>query len=467
MTFTSIPFIFFFSILFVINHFISIDKKSLFILLISYIFYGYFDVRFLPFLWLITLISFLSAKFIIQLPKLKNLFLSLDVIIVLGILFYFKYYNFFTTLFLGDTFINVNLLLPVGISFFTFQSLSYVIDVYRDKERYESSLINVALFIGFFPQLTSGPISRAKDLIPQIKATRRSTSIEMESGLYQFLWGFFKKVVIADNFAIIANHGFDNYQELYGLPLLISVLAYTVQIYGDFSGYSDMAIGLSKMLGFKLKDNFNSPYLATSIKEFWSRWHISLSTWFRDYLYIPLGGSRVSLIRRYLNLFITFIVSGLWHGANLTFIIWGALHGVFQIIEDLIQRNLKFIKLPRMINWMITMFFVSFAWIFFRAETIDQAFEIITNIMRFEFPTNLGWLQNMLSTIGVFKYEGFIMTSSLCLLMIIELLNHHGLIYFYQESRISSKTFILGAGLILIILFFGAFSNPSFIYFNF
>ena len=467
MTFTSIPFLLFFFIIFVTNYYITNDKKSVFLLLISYLFYGFFDVRFLPFLWVVTLLTYLSTKLIIIYPIAKKTWMILDIIFVLGILFYFKYINFFASLFGIDKSMNIGFLLPIGISFFTFQSLGYVIDVYRDKNCYEMSLINTALFIGFFPQITSGPISRSKDLIPQIRAIKRANSTEMESGLYQFLWGFFKKVVIADNFAIVANLGFNNYITLYGLPLLISVMAYTIQIYGDFSGYSDMAIGLSKMLGFKIKNNFDSPYFSTSIKEFWSRWHISLSTWFRDYVYIPLGGSRVTPVRKYFNILITFMVSGLWHGANLTFVLWGGLHGFFQIVEDLIQNKLRFVKLPKIVNWIITMSLVSFAWIFFRSENIDQAYTIISNILQFTLPTTVVGLSNMLSTIGIFRFEGYVMLSSLSLLVFVEFLNHLGSFYFYQESRICSKTFVLGAGLILVIIFFGAFSNPSFIYFNF
>lgn len=467
MTFTSIPFLLFFFVIFIMNFYITNNKKSIFLLLISYSFYGLFDVRFLPFLWIVTLITYLSSELIHKYPNSKRAFMIIDVILVLGILFYFKYSNFIISFFTIDNTQNSSLLLPVGISFFTFQSLSYVIDVYRDSNRYEKSLISIALFIAFFPQITSGPISRSKDLIPQIKESKRASSNEMESGLYQFLWGFFKKVVIADNFAMVANQGFNNHTILFGLPLLISVLAYTIQIYGDFSGYSDMAIGLSKMLGFKLKENFNSPYFATSIKDFWSRWHISLSTWFRDYVYISLGGNRVKPFRRYINLLITFIVSGLWHGANLTFVVWGALHGLFQIFEDFVHKHLQFVRLPNFINWILTMTLVSMAWIFFRADSIEQAYAIILNIIQFTIPTNLGWLSNMLSTIGIFRFEAMVLVTSLGLLIFVEFLNHHGRYYFYQESRIKKTTYLYGAGLILIILFFGAFSNPSFIYFNF
>lgn len=467
MTFTSISFLVFFFIIFLIHYYISTNKKSIFLLLISYLFYGFFDVRFLPFLWIVTLVTFVSTKLIVRNVKTKKFWLSVDIMAVLGVLLYFKYSNFITSFFATVEAHQDSLILPIGISFFTFQSLSYVIDVYRDSHHYEKSFIRVALFIAFFPQITSGPISRSDVLIPQITESKRASSNEMESGLYQFIWGVFKKVVIADNFAMIANLGFENYKILFGFPLLVTVLAYTIQIYGDFSGYSDMAIGLSKMLGFKLKENFNSPYFATSIKDFWSRWHISLSTWFRDYVYIPLGGNRVGPLRRYMNLMLTFIVSGLWHGANLTFVVWGALHGLFQIIEDLIHKHLKFVKLPKFINWLLTMFLISIAWIFFRAESLEQAFAILQNIMQFTLPTNLGWLSNMLSTIGIYRFEAMVLLSSLGLLVLVELLNHHGRLYFYQESRIKNRTYLLGTGLILIILFFGAFSNPSFIYFNF
>lgn len=467
MTFTSIPFLFFFAFVFLINYFLANNLKSIFLLLISYLFYGFFDIRFLPFLLLITIITFILTRFIIIFPKYKNTLIVIDVALILGFLFYFKYFNYFITLFGLSTSINSNILLPIGISFFTFQSLSYTIDVYRDNSKYEPDFIVLALFIGFFPQITSGPISRSHDLIPQFKEYKKVSSLEMESGFYQFLWGMFKKIVIADNFAIIANLGFSQYDTIFGLPILISIFSYTIQIYGDFSGYSDMSIGLSKMLGFKLKDNFNSPYLSISIKDFWKRWHISLSTWFKDYVYIPLGGSRVSIHQKYINILITFTISGLWHGANLTFIFWGILHGMYQIIEDLLTKKIPSEKLPNFVKWLATMTAISFAWIFFRSNSLEHAYGMIASASRITFPTNLGWLSGMLATIGVFKYEAFVLLFSLFILIYIELLNHKGHSYFYKEDKLVDKSFIIGICLILIILLFGAFSNPSFIYFNF
>lgn len=467
MTFTSISFLIFFSCIFVLYYFISFKLKPLFLLIISYVFYGLFDLRFLPYLWIVTIITIIFTKYIIVFPKHKKNILILDILFILGILIYFKYFNFIVQLFGRSDLSIENILLPVGISFFTFQSLGYAIDVYRNSNNYEQSLVNIALFISFFPQITSGPISRASDLIPQLKILKKPNSSELESGLYQFLWGMFKKLVIADNFAIVANLGFNQYETIFGLPILISVISYTIQIYGDFSGYSDMSLGLSKMLGFKLKDNFNSPYLSISIKDFWKRWHISLSSWFKDYVYIPLGGSRVGVFRKYLNILITFTVSGLWHGANLTFIVWGMLHGLYQIVEDILTTKFSPKRLPYILKWFITMALISFAWIFFRSNSIEQALGVIESISKFTFPTSLGWLSGMLSTVGIYKYQAFVLTSSLFILTLVEVLNHKGYAYFYDEIKLTKTSFIWGTGLIVLILMFGAFSNPSFIYFNF
>lgn len=467
MTFTSIPFLFFFIIVFVTNYYLKDKSRTLFLLLTSYVFYGLFDLRFLPILWIITLITFISSKLMHQYAQHKKLILFFDVFVTIGILFFYKYFNFFASILFNNESTNFSILLPIGISFFTFQSLGYVIDVYRDSKSYEPNFLNLALFIGFFPQLTSGPISRARDLIPQIQNKREIHSLEMESGLYQFLWGMFKKIVIADNFALIANHGFNNYETTFGLPILLSVIAYSIQIYGDFSGYSDMAIGLSRMLGFNLKENFNSPYLSISIKDFWSRWHISLSTWFKDYVYIPLGGSRVGQLRKYLNLLITFMVSGLWHGANYTFIIWGALHGFFQIIEDLLSKKFNIALIPKVIRWLFTMFVVSFAWIFFRANSLSHALGIIKSIAVFTLPTNFGWLSNMLDSVGLYRFNAVVLIIAISLLFYVEWSNKQGTPYFYLENRIKRISLLWGVGLMLVILLFGAFSNPSFIYFNF
>ena len=467
MTFTSLPFLFFFSLVFVLNYYMPKNTKTFFLLVMSYLFYGFFDIRFLPYLWSVTIITYLSSRLIVKNQKQKNTFLYVSILAILGILLYFKYSNFLFNLFGLNELVSSNILLPIGISFITFQSIGYVVDIYRDSSNYESDFLTLALFIGFFPQITSGPISRASILIPQIKSKSSVTSVEMESGFYQFLWGLFKKLVLADNFALIANNGFENYKLVLGLPILVSVIAYTLQIYGDFSGYSDMAIGLSKMLGFKLKDNFNSPYFATSIRDFWKRWHISLSTWFRDYVYFPLGGSRVSQIRKYFNLLVTFILSGLWHGANLTFIIWGALHGLFQIIEDLLIRNNILNKFPLLLKWLITFSAVSFAWIFFRANTLEHAFGVIASIFHFTIPTNLGWLSNMLSMVGIQKFEVLILGVSLALLVAVEGLNYFNHYYFYREERINKFSIFYATGLLLLILLFGVFSNSTFIYFNF
>lgn len=311
----------------------------------------------------------------------------------LGLLFFFKYFNFlsinlnkmFSSFAIPIASPVLDILLPVGISFYTFQTLSYTIDVYNRKIPAEKHFGYFALYVSFFPQLVAGPIERPQNLLPQLKIKHEFDYERVTYGLKLMAWGLFKKMVIADTLAIYVNKVYNNLPEYQGFVLVIATVFFTLQIYCDFSGYSDIAIGAARMLGIDLMKNFNAPYLATSIKDFWSRWHISLSTWFRDYVYIPLGGNRVDFSRQIFNLLVTFLLSGLWHGANWTFVVWGALHGFLLILETLYDRYVgkklfeenKFVIVAKTVA---TFSVVAFAWIFFRANNIDDAFYVLVHM---------------------------------------------------------------------------------------
>lgn len=327
----------------------------------------------------------------------RKFMLALNIFVNLGILFTFKYYNYFSFLYERvfriqyETLPRLNVLLPVGISFYTFQALGYSIDVYRGPEkggiRHERSLLNYAVFVAFFPQLVAGPIERSANLLPQFREKHFFSAADATVGLRLILFGLFKKVVIADMSALYVDAVYDNPTDYAGLPVLLAVILFSIQIYCDFSGYSDVARGTALLFGFRLMENFKAPYLSLSIKEFWSRWHISLSTWFRDYLYIPLGGGRCKPLRKIINLLVVFLLSGIWHGAGMSFVAWGLLHGTMRIAEIVFVGNVtatKKNKGNRIKEWlqMIMVFiFVSIAWIFFRAQSLRQALLIIKKII--------------------------------------------------------------------------------------
>jgi len=341
MLFNSLEFLLFLPIVFVLYWFVfkKLHFQNILILVASYVFYGWWDWRFLSLILLSTIIDYtlgLQIKRTTQIKK-RKLLLGVSLFFNLGMLGFFKYYNFFIDSWIeawagfGVTMhaSSLNIVLPVGISFYTFQTLSYTIDVYRGKLEPTKDFISFASFVSFFPQLVAGPIERATNLLPQFYKKRSFSYDNAVSGMKLILWGLVKKVVIADSCAILVNKIFENYHTESGLALCMGAVYFAFQIYCDFSGYSDIAIGTSRLFGFKLMRNFNYPYFSRDIAEFWRRWHISLSTWFRDYLYIPLGGSRGSKMFQLRNVFIIFLVSGFWHGANWTFIAWGGLNALF------------------------------------------------------------------------------------------------------------------------------------------
>ena len=419
MLFNSIDFAIFLPIVFILYWFVTNKNfkiQNFTIVVVSYIFYGWWDWRFLLLIIFSTLVDYFVALRLLKQENAKSrkIVLLISIIVNLGFLGFFKYYNFFIQNFVSAFTVfgkemsanTLNIILPVGISFYTFQTLSYTIDVYHKKIQTTKSIIAYAAFVSFFPQLVAGPIERATHLLPQFLTKRTFNYNKGVCGLQQILWGFFKKIVIADNCAKYANLIFSNPTDYTGSTLVIGALFFTFQIYGDFSGYSDIAIGTAKLFGFDLKKNFNFPYFSTNIAEFWRRWHISLSAWFKDYVYIPLGGSRGNKWKTIRNVFIVFILSGLWHGANWTFIVWGALNALFYLPLLFINKhkqnieNKKIRKAPTraktIFKMLLTFSLTVFAWIFFRAESVPHALSYIYQIFSatlFSVPNFAGWSQ--------------------------------------------------------------------------
>ncbi len=406
MLFNSIEFFVFLPIVYFFYWFVfkkSLKTQNAFILISSYFFYGFWDWRFLSLILLSTVVDYFvginihSAKR----NKSRKKWLWCSVIFNISLLGFFKYYNFFI-----DSWVNMfsffgyhlkstwtlKVLLPVGISFYTFQTMSYSFDVYYKKLKPTKDFIGFATFVSFFPQLVAGPIERASSLLPQILNKRKFNYDQSVQGLKLILWGLFKKVVIADALAVIVDDIFQNYNTYPASSLILGVVFFSFQIYGDFSGYSDIAIGTAKLFGIELMSNFKFPYFSRNIGEFWRRWHVSLSSWFKSYIYIPLGGSRVSKVKVIRNVFVIFIVSGIWHGANWTFVIWGLFHALVFVPLLLMKKNTTFKNsvigetsivpsFKEIINVFFTFILVTFSWIFFRSESITDAFKYIVKIV--------------------------------------------------------------------------------------
>ena len=404
MFFNSLQFALFLPIVFVLYWFVFSKNKSTqntFLIVVSYYFYSCWDWRFLFLLLFSTLLDYFTG---IQIEKStqersRKFWFWLSIIVNLGFLGAFKYYNFFATSFsqaLSSVGIHsspflLNVILPVGISFYTFHGLSYVIDIYYKRIKAEKNVVDYALFVSYFPLLVAGPIDRATHLLPQVKVKRSFDFEKAREGVYQIIWGLVKKVVIADTCATYANAIFDNYTAMNSLSLILGAVYFAFQIYGDFSGYSDMALGMSKLFGLDLLRNFNYPYFSRDIAEFWRRWHISLSSWFRDYLYIPLGGSRGSKLKQVRNVFIIFVVSGFWHGANWTFLAWGFINALYFLPSLLLGTNRDNIETAEL-HWDLNSIKVFFsilatftlscvAWVFFRAKTITIAVDYLERIV--------------------------------------------------------------------------------------
>ena len=430
MLFNSIDFAIFLPVVFILYWFVTNNKLKLqnfLIVAASYLFYGWWDWRFLSLIIFSTIVDYTVGR------KLQNeenqirrkALLWTSILVNLGFLGLFKYYNFFLDNFLtAFAFFgkeikanSLNIILPVGISFYTFQTLSYTIDVYKRKLQPTKDFIAFSAFVSFFPQLVAGPIERATNVLSQFHKKRTFDYSKAVDGMRQILWGLFKKVVIADNCAEFANHIFNNSAEMNGSTLVLGALFFTFQIYGDFSGYSDIAIGTSRLFGFNLMKNFSFPYFSRDIAEFWRRWHISLSTWFRDYLYIPLGGSRGGTLMKVRNTFIIFMISGFWHGANWTFIVWGALNAIYflpllllnknRMNTDTVARGKYLPSFKEFFKMGITFTLTVLAWVFFRAENIQHAYNYLSGIFShslFSSPyyTGIGLAQPTILLIIVF-----------------------------------------------------------------
>lgn len=397
MLFNSIEFILFFPLVFllywtVFNR-ISVNSRNLFLLISSYFFYAWWDFRFLGLIILSSFTDYYCGLYIFKSKStgVKKTILAVSILINLSVLFTFKYFNFFANQ-LSSLFESIgyssrsslfNVVLPVGISFYTFQTLSYTIDIYRGQLKPTTNTLTFFSFVTFFPQLVAGPIERAKHLLPQFNERKVFDYSMAANGFRLILWGLFAKIAVADSVAPIVDKIFTNYETLGAASLTVGAILFSVQIFGDFAGYSNIAIGTAALLGFNLVQNFNNPYFSRNIKEFWSKWHISLSTWFRDYVYIPLGGNRCSKMHYAVNILLTFSLSGLWHGANWPFLFWGLIHGIFYLVAQPFMVPNKQAK-PAWkdgLSMLFTFSIVTMAFVFFRSNTIQQAFTIVGNIM--------------------------------------------------------------------------------------
>lgn len=470
MLFNSFQFLLFFPVVCFVYYLLPHKFRWFFLLLASYYFYMNWQPIYALLILFSTLLTYGCGILVEKYKgdrKRQKIYLVFSLILNFGILFIFKYYNFinesvFTLLnYLGIRWAvpNFDILLPVGISFYTFQAVGYSIDVYRGAIKAEKNLGIYALFVSFFPQLVAGPIERAKNLLGQFRAVHIFSYSNASQGLKLMLWGYFMKLCVADRLGLYVDAVFNNVPQHGGITFLLASVFFAFQIYCDFGGYSLIAIGAAKVMGFDLMENFRRPYFSKNVKEFWSRWHISLSTWFKDYVYIPLGGNRVGPDRHMLNLFITFIVSGIWHGANWTFVLWGGIHGCYQIIAILKNRYIPrfngYKPLKDIANIFITFSLVVFGWIFFRANQVSDAFEIIKTI-----GTNPGhlFIDNSVLGLGVL---------SLIILLVKEVIDEYDLKFKWLGTRYGIIRLAVAISLIVYIMLVGVFDGGQFIYFQF
>ncbi len=475
MLFNSLEFLLFLPTVFFLYWFVfknQLRAQNILLLVASYIFYGWWDWRFLS---LIIASTFLDYFVAIQLGKTaiskkRKLLLGISLVGNLGMLGFFKYYNFFVASWIeawssvGITIeaSTLNIILPVGISFYTFQTLSYTIDVYRKEMEPTKSFIDFAAFVTFFPQLVAGPIERASHLLPQFYKNRTFDYQNAVDGVKLIIWGMFKKVVVADNCAFFVNKIFENPEAYSSGELFVGMVFFAFQIYGDFSGYSDIAIGLSKLFGFDLMVNFKFPYFSRDIAEFWRRWHISLSTWFRDYIYIPLGGSKGSQVFQIRNVMIIFLVSGFWHGANWTYVVWGLFHALLFLPLLLFNINRSHL-ITKSYGWLdfakigLTFLVVCIGWVFFRADSISDAFQYLAHLFELK---NLG-----LSLF--YKTNANLMIFALSVLAV-GILSMQELLWVTKKRELPKISAFGALLLVLLIFFMGSFKNQmDFIYFQF
>ena len=498
MLFNSIDFLIFLPIVLVIYYIIPMKYKHIWLLISSYYFYMCWNAKYVLLIFVSTVITYLSGILIDKVEKTwpdvndigkyKKLILALSFVSNLGILFYFKYINFtldIVTRVLSKMNISMNVpvfdvILPVGISFYTFQALSYSVDVYRGEVAPEHDFFRYALFVSFFPQLVAGPIERSKNLLTQLREPRKFDFGYAFDGIILMLWGFFLKIVLADRIAIFVDTVYGDCEHYQGIYLIVATVLFAVQIYCDFSGYSSIAMGTAKLLGIELMDNFNAPYLSTSVADFWRRWHISLTSWFKDYLYIPLGGSKKGILRKYLNKMIVFMLSGLWHGAQLTFVVWGAINGLYQVIGEILMPIREKVSNALGVNRdsegfcvlraIVTFTMIDFSWIFFRADSLGRAVYIIKSIFNAENIWTL--FDGSLYNCGLDDKNFRLMVIAVMILLIADILKRKGIrvreIILRQDGYI--KCLVVSLSILMIMVFgkYGpAYDAVNFIYFQF
>ena len=486
MLFNSFEFLIFFPAVTAIFFLLPHRFRWLHLLLASCAFYMAFIPAYILILFLTIVIDYYAGILIENaIGSQRRFYLAMSLVANIGVLAVFKYYNFFVdnvnaVLHLSSPTASLpllNIILPIGLSFHTFQAMSYTIEVYRGNQPAERHFGIYALYVMFYPQLVAGPIERPQNVLHQFHEKKHFNYDQAVSGLRLMAWGLFKKVVIADRMAYLVNEVYTKPHDFHGLPLLVATVFFSIQIYCDFSGYSDMALGAARVMGFDLMKNFDRPYFSKSISEFWRRWHISLSTWFKDYLYISLGGNRVALPRACFNLFFVFLISGLWHGANWTFMAWGAIHGLYLVTGMLTKKsrnrfiertNLHFLNTP-LLNIALTCALAAFAWIFFRANTMHDAFYVITHLFE---PSSSFWHGTTftgLSTIKVmYKFhEWLALAGALALLFAVEKAQVRVTINHWLTQQAAPVRWALYYGIVLYTALLGAFQHVQFIYFQF
>ena len=435
MLFNSIEFLLFFPVVVIAYYVLPGRVKKYWLLLASYYFYMCWNARYALLLLFSTTVTYLSGRLMfIKQGRYKKLVVAISFTLNLGILFFFKYFNFvFTSLGViankvGIAFMQpkLDLLLPVGISFYIFQALSYTMDIYREKLKAEKNFLIYALYVSFFPQLVAGPIERSTSLLPQLRSTPPppprgiAETVHITRGLQLMLWGFFEKIVIADTAAGIVDHVYNNFEVMNGLQIIGATVLFAFQIYCDFGGYSHIAIGAAQVLGFKLMDNFRQPYFSTSVKEFWRRWHISLSTWFKDYLYIPLGGNRLGKLRSKCNMMIVFLLSGLWHGASWNYVVWGGLNGLFQLGNRPASGQEKGVK--KYLSILVTFCLVDFTWLFFRAPGFRYGCRMLKQV--WTLPQSWSIKENLVQ-MGFTKTNLAVLATALLILFVVDILHEN------------------------------------------
>lgn len=498
MSFSSGTFLLFFPIVTIIYFLIPQKIKYIWLLVASYYFYMGWNAEYALLILTSTVITYFSGL-VLEGIKKKNLIqekkkrymkicVAVSMISNLGILGYFKYTQFlydlarkvFALFDIQMVEHHFDILLPVGISFYTFQALSYTMDVYRDDVYAEKNFLKYALFVSFFPQLVAGPIERSKNLLVQINENHKFDFVNLKTGFLTMLWGYFLKIVLADRIAVFVDTVYGNYEAYAGTYLVVATVLFAVQIYCDFNGYTMIARGAAKIMGFSLMENFDAPYLSTSVSDFWRRWHISLTSWFKDYLYIPLGGSRKGTLRKHINKMIVFLVSGLWHGASLSFVAWGGLNGLYQVLEEILRpaigKAADFLKLKRdsicacIVKGFVTFVFVDFAWIFFRANSLKESLSVIKQMVTVYNPWIL--MDGSLYQCGLSEKSFLFMLICIGILLVADICKRKkiDLLLLYEEQDWLFQC-VFVAVFVTFILIFGhygpAYDAANFIYFQF